>query len=235
MVGTSGAMRAVWRTKQVTIPPNLWCYRVDADRVVMGGALSNGGNLVDWLRATLRLPDDPAALEATLARVKPDQSGITVLPFLAGERSPGWHSEARATFSGLSLHTSADEVFRAGHEAVAYRFALVYTLLRSALNGSPHVIASGGGLLHSPAWLQIMADVLGTKVTASAVPEASSRGAALLALESIGTIPDVGSVEAPLATAYTPVAAATRRYRVAARRQYALYDLLIRNSERSTP
>jgi gluconokinase len=227
MVGTSGAMRAVWPTRKVTIPPKLWCYRVDARRVVVGGALSNGGNLLDWLRATLRLPDDREAQEAILVQHKPDSAGLTVLPFLAGERSTGWHAEARATISGMSLDTGTNEIFRAGHEAIAYRFAMLYQLLRAELRGPKQVIASGGALLHSPAWLQIMADVLATTVTASAAPEASSRGAALLALEAIGAIHDVASVYAPNGRAYQPDKARSRQYRRGAWRQEALYQLLV--------
>ena len=65
-------------------------------------------------------------------------------------------------------------------------------------------VASGGGLLHSPAWMQIMADVLGHPVTASTVDEASSRGNALLALEALGVIPRAGALPAGLGATYTP-------------------------------
>jgi gluconokinase len=227
MVGTSGAMRVVWATNQVTIPSRLWCYRVDARRVVMGGALSNGGNFIDWLCATLRLPHDRDAQEAAMAKVGPDQAGLTILPFLAGERSTGWHVDARATFSGMSLHTQPEEIFRAGHEAIAYRFALLYQLLRAELESGTDVIASGGALLHSPVWLQMLSDVLETTITASVVPEASSRGAALLALEAIGAISDIRGSDAPMGTAYTPNIDQSKIYRRAAERQRALYDILI--------
>ena len=41
-------------------------------------------------------------------------------------------------------------------------------------------------LLHSQAWMQILADVLGRPLLASTEPEASSRGVALLVLETLG-------------------------------------------------
>jgi gluconokinase len=227
MVGTSGAMRVVWQPRRLAIPPRLWCYRVDARRVVMGGALSNGGNLLEWLRNTLRVPEDPGELERAVKEQKPDGHGLTFLPFLAGERSPGWHSEATATISGLRLHTTPIDIVRAGYEEVAYRFGLIYRLLREALPGIGPVTASGGALLHSPAWMQIMADVLGHPVTASAVAEASSRGAALLALEAIGAIPSIEGVAAPRGTTYRPNRAHTRIYAAASARQHALYELLI--------
>jgi gluconokinase len=56
MVGTSGALRVLWKAESVEIPEGMWCYRSDPERFVMGGALSDGGNLIAWLRETLRLP-----------------------------------------------------------------------------------------------------------------------------------------------------------------------------------
>lgn len=63
---------------------------------------------------------------------------------------------------------------------------------------SRHVIATGGGLLGSKTWTRIMADALGRPITASVVTEASSRGAALLALETLGGT-GIEDIEAPSA------------------------------------
>ena len=51
MVGSSGALRLMYRGEPpAQIPPALWCYRADDKRVILGGALSDGGNLYAWLR-----------------------------------------------------------------------------------------------------------------------------------------------------------------------------------------
>ena len=63
MVGTSGAMRVLWRAESAQIPDGPWCYRADDKRFVMGGALSDGGNLVAWLRENARrFGGDPARM-----------------------------------------------------------------------------------------------------------------------------------------------------------------------------
>src|SRR5437867_4633080 len=50
MIGTSGAMRVAFEGEApVQLPPSLWCYRIDHRRVVVGGALSDGGGLYRWL------------------------------------------------------------------------------------------------------------------------------------------------------------------------------------------
>ncbi|HMA38031.1 MAG TPA: gluconokinase, partial [Chloroflexia bacterium] len=205
-VGTSGALRVVVTDPIPTVPPGLWVYRVDRRRALLGGALSNGGNLFDWMRRNLNLAY-LTDLEGEIARQPPDGHGLTVLPFLAGERSPGWAPDAVATITGLRLATTAPEILRAGLEAVAYRFALIFAGLQPQVPATRYFIASGAGLLHSPSWMQIMADVLGMPVIASGEPEASSRGNALLALEVLGAIPGAQTLAGGVSATYTPDAA----------------------------
>jgi gluconokinase len=226
MVGTSGALRVVADGPAPAAPDGLWLYRANRDRFVLGGALSNGGNLLNWLTESLTLPDYDT-LQATLAARPPDGHGLTVLPFLAGERSPGWASHATGAIVGLRLHTEPLDILQAGLEAVAYRFGAIYELVRSALPGADEIIASGGALLNSPAWLQIVADVIGLPVTASGEVEASSRGGALLALEVLGG-PAWFDRPTALGRRFDPDLARHARYREARARQAHLYEVLVR-------
>ena len=225
MVGTSGAMRVLWKAESVEIPDGPWCYRADAERYVMGGALSDGGNLVEWLRNTLRLPDQQET-ERLLSDMEPDSHGLTFLPLLAGERGPGWADRANGTVSGLSMSSKPVEILRAAMEAVAFRFAIIAEMLEIASPGEKLVVASGGGFLHSPTWTRIMADTLGRPVTLSGVKEASSRGAALVALEALGG-PEIETSEAPLGETFEPDPARHEVYRKALERQRQLYDAVL--------
>jgi gluconokinase len=236
MVGTSGAMRVCLTAESVTIPEGLWCYRVDGRRLLLGGSLSNGGSLYAWLTETLRLPR-PERAEQELAAMEADAHGLTVLPFLAGERSVGWVATARAAVVGLSLATRPMDVLRASLETVAYRFALIHEQLREACPDLREVVATGGALLASPAWTGIMADVLGVPLTPSTEVEGSSRGAALLASEALGFIPSLEAVAARTGPAIQPDPARHVRYRVGLARHRGLYDLLISHTtgERRAP
>ena len=50
-VGSSAAMRVLYRGEPpAQLPPELWCYRVDDERIISGGALSDGGKSL-WLVA----------------------------------------------------------------------------------------------------------------------------------------------------------------------------------------
>ncbi len=219
-VGTSAALRVV--TPAGTAPPRgLWRYRVDRRRALLGGATSEGGNVYAWCREVLRLPDD-AAVESALQRRPPDSHGLTVLPFLAGERAPGWRGDRRAVIAGLSLDTTALDIVHAALEAVSLRLALVYRLLAPHASPGHLVVASGGAISHSRGWVQMLADALGRPVHASTEREATSRGAALLALEALGVLPDVTAVHTPLGEVYTPDAAHHARYRAALERHRRL-------------
>ena len=143
----------------------------------------------------------------------------------------------RATISGLGLNTTPIEILQAGLEAVAYRFALIFERLEAgtrslrqmpdlASSSQPpasRIIASGGSLLSSPTWMQIIANTLGHAILASDEPEATSRGAALLALESLGAIPSVEALPATTSAIYEPDPR-TRNLPRGDQRQRALYD-----------
>ncbi|HMB33895.1 MAG TPA: gluconokinase [Methylomirabilota bacterium] len=184
-VGTSAALRLVSTTPAAT-PWGLWHYRVDARRHLVGGATSEGGNVLAWARRTLALPVDPAELERALGSVPADGHGLTALPFLAGERSPGWRGDARAAVTGIGLSTTGPEILRALLEGVAFRLADVYERLRPLAAPEHAVIASGGALHGSRLWSQIVVDALRVPVDLRESIEASSRGAALLGLAAVG-------------------------------------------------
>lgn len=243
MIGTSGAMRVVYEgAAPRDLQRGLWCYRVDRRRIAVGGALSDGGGLYEWLTRSLALDDWPAPednkaagarpqkLAAALADLLPDAHGLTILPFWAGERSLGWEAHASGAILGLTTHTRPIEILRAGIEAVAYRFALIAAALERHAPGA-EIRASGGALRASPLWVQILADVLGRPVTLSRVGEASSRGAVLLALEARGALKSVSEISIVEGARCEPDDARHSVYRRGLERQQKIYELLIGSSE----
>jgi gluconokinase len=225
-VGTTAAVRVV-APEVERVPMGLWCYRVDGRRALLGGATSEGGNVYAWLMSTLRLSDE-AAVERALAQGVPDAHGLTVLPFVAGERSPGYAGDVRATISGIGMSTTADDIARACLEAVSYRLAIITELLDGVLPGAQSVVVSGGAILSSPAWMQMLADVLNRPLLASNEREATSRGAALLALEALGAQPSLAALPLSTGRAYQPDAARHAQYAEGLRRQQELYAALVK-------
>jgi gluconokinase len=212
MVGTSGALRVLYESERPQPKPGLFLYLADERRAVEGGALSDGGNLYEWLERTL------ADASGSLAERDPRDHGLVFLPFLGGERSTGWNPHARGAVHGLTFETTPLDVRQAAFEGVAFRFAAIADLLPELQD----VLATGGGLLHDPDWIQVMADALARPVTVSAVPEASLRGAAVLALERLGH----EAAEAPTSGVVHPREDRADAYRAARDEQQRLYDRL---------
>lgn len=227
-IGTSSAMRAVVSPEQTVPPPGLWLYLLDAQRALLGGALSEGGNVFAWMEETLRLPSLKDA-EPLVAKLPPDGHGLTILPFISGERSPGWHAEARAVLAGVQTGTTSAELLRASMEAVAYQLLVVYQQLVAALDikeTKPHLIGSGGALLSSPTLRQIITDTLGVPLYPSYEHEASARGVALLALAALGILPEGKQAPPRLAEPLQPDVTRGEIYQQAAARQMQLYKVL---------
>lgn len=229
-MGTSSAIRVVIDPAQVMAPPlGLWLYFIDARRAVLGGAMSEGGNLLNWLVSTTQMNSLHEA-EPKAAALKPDEHGLTILPFISGERSIGWHAEARMTVGGISIHTAPEHLLRAGMESLAYRLSVIHTKLLQALKMSTseyRLMASGGALYHSTLLKQIIADTLDTDIYPAHEQEASARGAALLALEALGVMPDVSSIEPNVLAPTQPDKQRGEIYRKAVARQDDLYQKLL--------
>ena len=191
-IGTSGAIRLARKLDtSAPLPAGLFRYLIDAETEVIGGALSNGGNMISWL-ANLTQSKDRIDSLALAAKIPPDGHGLTMLPFFAGERAPSWQDQLGGTITGMSLDTSATHILRAMLEATAYRFASVYDDVRTFTSGDHGIIASGGALLQSPLWSQITADALGHEIAAlSSRSEASARGVAISALNAHGILPSL--------------------------------------------
>ena len=209
-VGTSGALRILYPTERPQPRPGLFLYRLDAERVVEGGSLSDGGNLYAWILQTLQESG------GSLADRDPSSHGLTFLTLLGGERSTGWNPFAKGAIAGLTFETTPLDLRQAALEGVAFRFAEVLELLPSVRE----LVATGAGLMKDADWIQIMADALARPVHASAVQEASLRGAAVLALSRLGH----EAAEAETGAVFHPREERADAYRSARDRQRELYE-----------
>jgi gluconokinase len=185
--GTSGALRVMRSGREAKAPPGLFCYRVDPERYLVGGAISNAGNLRAWCVRELKLPED-AQLEAELARRPAPSPALTVLPFWTAERAPRWNEDDTGAIFGLTQHTTALDLFQAITEASYQRIARIAELVLAEERRAPKFIVSGG-IQRSAQAVQRLADVLGQPLYALDEMEASIRGAAVRVLEQLGAAP----------------------------------------------
>ncbi len=219
-IGTTSALRAVKAVER--LPSGLWRYLICRDMPLVGGATSEGGNVFQWVMNDLLR--ESKSFEQELSLRKPDCHGLTVLPLLAGERSPGWQPNAAGTIHGLRRNTSRLDILQAHLEAVALRLSLIYEQLMTA---GATVMAGGGALQSSPVWAQMIADACDSPLRLLAEDEVTARGLALMLLRSLDGIspaehpPQISRVVQPRLEGVARLRAARERQMDLYRRLYA--------------
>jgi len=184
MIGTSASMRMMYEGEPPrNLPAGLWSYRLDERRIVVGGALSDGGNLISLLRRKFGVKGNIAQD----LRVRKHDRNLRVEPYFFGERSTGYREDAIGEIIGLeSNHDGIDVILSAMH-AIAERLADIAERL-SRIAPVESVTASGGTLREYPIWREIIEEKLGRRITPSNTRESSLKGTVLLAAERLGKI-----------------------------------------------
>lgn len=198
-IGTSGAVRIASLRPIVAFPEMIFNYRLDESLFICGGAVNNGGNMVQWLlQQFLKTPssdkEDYEALFRMAEGAPPGCDGLVCLPYLAGERTPLWDEKACGVFFGIrSAHCNAHFV-RAALEGVCFALCGVLKKLETSAGGI-HTLHVSGGVVHSQLWMQLLADVTGKKVFLLHTDDASAAGAALLCFKAMGFTKDYSAKE----------------------------------------
>lgn len=213
--GTSAAARVVRTGAYRPAPLGIFCYAIDAERWLLGGATSNAGNVYQWASDVLRV----SKKRGSSSRQPPTES-LVVLPFLNGERAPTWCEDLPAALIGLRQNHTADDLHRALIEATYLRLAQIVAPLEEAAGVGKLRFIVSGGLSRSGAEVQRLVNTLGRVCQASREPEASLRGAAVFALEKLGHVPGAAKWSTPL----TPDPQLARLYVAARKRQTILEE-----------
>jgi len=176
---TSGSLRMILDGVLDDAPFGIWRYRVGSETTGLGGAISNAGNLLEWVRGTLGV-DDPLAFAH--ADEPPAWDGLTALPELAGERGPRYRREVSAAVSGLRGRHTASDIGRELVFGVLGVYAAMTELMATAQPALSRFVTAGGIVQGSPVFGQLLADATERTVSLSPVSESSLRGAAVHAL-----------------------------------------------------
>jgi gluconokinase len=187
-IGTSGALRVAADTPRVDERGRVFCYVLAPDRYVVGGAVNNGGVVLDWL-ADAVAPDaaDRDELLEAAARVPAGCGGLLFLPYLLGERAPHWSGNPRAAYVGLVREHRREHLLRSAIEGVSLQLAVVLAALESA-GIEIREIRATGGFARSALWRGILASAFGRPIGFAASPEGSALGAALLGMTVLGML-----------------------------------------------
>jgi gluconokinase len=230
-VGSSGAIRAFSPNPILDHQQRTWCYRLDAKACVVGGAINNGGLVLNWLIENCFQSEQAMAeqqqrniygiLNDHVQDIPAGSNGLLFLPFFTGERSPDWNSKARGLIIGLGISHSRKELVKAAMEGVVLRLYSNFRILQEHLGESQAIIVNGG-FTQSPVWLQIMADIFNTKLNLYEHTVNSTLGAVFMGLKALGRIDNYDQVQAalPLKARIRPDGAKVATYRDL----YSLYE-----------
>lgn len=195
MIGTSGAYRVIANRPVLDPRRRSWCYAIDPEHWLVGGAINNGGLAFTWLREVLGQENSFERLLDLAGEVEAGAGGVVCLPFFAGERSPNWNLEARAAFVGLTQNHDTRHLARAVLEGICLRMRSLQLVLQD-LGLDIRQVRASGGFTQSDLWVQVMADVLNRELILPAFGETSSLGAAAWPLVAAGVLPNLAALEA---------------------------------------
>jgi xylulokinase len=159
------------------------------------GTMQAAGASYAWLQRELALNETEKAksdgsnpyekINDLVAKSPVGANGLIFLPYLLGERTPWWNSNARGAYVGLKMEHSRADVFRATLEGITMNLGLISDIFKEYASFSEMVTIGGGA--QSAIWRQMMADVYEMPVLKpNLLEEATSMGAAVTGGVGVG-------------------------------------------------
>ncbi|WP_282277025.1 xylulokinase [Stenotrophomonas sp. PS02297] len=142
--------------------------------------------------------------DARIAASAPGAGGLTLLPFLNGERTPDL-PHGKGVMTGLDPgNADPANFYRAAMEGATYSLKYGFDAFIRAGMAFDSIVLTGGGA-NSPAWRQMVADVFGLHVEVPRQTEGAAFGAALQALWSLQRAQGGSAMPAQLVAAHVAV------------------------------
>ena len=191
-VGTSGALRIASDRPVIPQEPSTWCYLSPKGWLV--GAATNGCcNCVDDAKGSLF----PASvsygdIEKMLAEAEGEDADRVFrtpqfLPFTYGERCPGWNDRKWGGWKDIRPEHDAVDRYIAVQQGVLFNLYQCYMLLTEGWDEPDRILLSGG-ILQSPFWSRMCADIFGKEMSVTGTEQESLLGGVVMAMESLGLI-----------------------------------------------
>ena len=158
-VGTSGALRLSIDKPYVSKDNHsTWCY-LSPDNWLIGAATSGAGNCSSWYKNKFFPDKSYAEIESVCA--SRDDSPV-FLPFLYGERSPGWNDYLMGSFHSIKDEFDNYDFFTAVLEGILFNLYQCYLeIIKTSHSNDISKIVLSGGIVHSEFWTQLCVDIFG--------------------------------------------------------------------------
>lgn len=217
---------------------------LEAGQSAVGDAFAWFARVLEWPlppgpeRETLRAQLLPR-LEQAAALEPPGAHGVAAIDWLNGRRTPYADQTLHGALFGLSLGSTAPQLYRALVEATAFGARAIVDRFSDAGVHIDEVLAIGGVARKSPLLMQIQADVLQRPIRVARSDQAVALGAAMCAAVACGLHADIPSAQRAMACGfdlvYTPRPAEAAQYRALFQRYRALGALLDGSTHEEVP
>ena len=146
-----------------------------------------------WLMEDIFGTTDYPAEQAPITDDRLGRNHVYFLPYLMGERSPINDTNARGTFTGMTMDTTRADMTQAVLEGVAYAIRDSLEIARSqGIDIKTSKICGGGA--KSALWKKMFANILNVKLEILESEQGPGMGGAMLAMVADGTYPSVQAV-----------------------------------------
>ena len=157
------------------------------------GCMLSAASCNKWLMDEILQMTDYGAEQARVTEDKLGRNHVYFLPYLMGERSPINDTNARGTFTGMTMDTTRADLTQAVLEGVAFGIRDSLEVARSQGIDVKRSKICGGGA-RSALWKRILANVLNIKLDIVESEQGPGMGGAMLAMVANGAYPSVQAV-----------------------------------------
>jgi xylulokinase len=174
-----------------------WNYSL-RDKWVILGITQTAGESLNWFRNAFDRPQGSERgsgnifdeYNQVVGSVPDGSGGLIFLPYLNGERTPYWDSEARGVFFGIGLSTGKAHFIKAVMEGVSFALRNNVETVESLGIRIDDVRLIGGGS-KSPIWLRVLGKILRKPIKTIRVKDSGSLGSIILCGRALGLYPSV--------------------------------------------
>lgn len=159
------------------------------------GCMLSAASCNKWWNEEILKTTDFAAEQAGIQKLGENQ--VFYLPYLMGERFPHNDPDARATFIGMTMDTTREDMTQAVLEGVSFGLRDSLEVARSLGLKIERTKICGGGA-RSPLWKKMIANIMNMKVDVIESEEGPALGGAMLAAVGCGEYPDVETIAAKM-------------------------------------